>query len=216
MKRALFRDEKGQVGIGTLIVFIAMVLVAAIAATVLINTAGLLQQRAQTTGSEATQQTSTGVNVPTVTGNVTSSGGSYYVDWINFTLKLRPGSQNIDLNRTVIKYIDKKVSKLLTCNKTASGGETITDPGDVTWASQFVVTKVKDNDNSISSSSLVLNDKEDVVKIHINVSAFGGWSHGLPEGETATIKIIPPTGATTTWQAVIPESLAGKTKVDLS
>jgi archaellin len=193
-----------------------MVLVAAIAATVLINTAGLLQERAQTTGSEATEQTSTGVNVPTVTGHVTSSGGSYYVNWINFTVKLRPGSQNIDLNRTVIKYIDKKVSKLLTCNKTASGGTTITDAANVTWGSQFVVTEVKDDDNSISTSSLVLNSQEDVVKIYIKVSALGGWSNGLPEGETATIKIIPPTGATTTWQAVIPESLAGKTKVDLS
>ncbi|MXR20603.1 archaellin/type IV pilin N-terminal domain-containing protein, partial [Halobacterium bonnevillei] len=63
-------EERGQVGIGTLIVFIAMVLVAAIAAGVLINTAGVLQTQAEDTGQDSTDQVANNINVIGAVGEV--------------------------------------------------------------------------------------------------------------------------------------------------
>jgi len=64
------REDRGQVGIGTLIVFIAMVLVAAIAAGVLINTAGFLQSQAEATGQESTDLVSERIDVTSEVGMV--------------------------------------------------------------------------------------------------------------------------------------------------
>jgi len=209
-------DDRGQVGIGTLIVFIAMVLVAAIAAGVLINTAGMLQQRAETTGKQATEQTSTGLDVVAAYGNVTKNGTSRYVDFINLTVKARPGSLNIDLGNLTVVYIDEDSHGVLTCDVNSSGGRTVL--GTVDWGSNFVVTWIRDDDNSLKTngnSNPVMDSKEDTAKIHINVSSIRGDS-GLGEGKTATIRLIPTVGARTDFAVIVPESLYGKEKVDLA
>ena len=92
--KKLFRNKKGsESGIGTLIIFIAMILVAAIAAGVLIRTATSLQNKALLTGTRSKGQVSTGIKTLLVYGE--NGMTDYSIDHIFMKLKLHPGSDPI-------------------------------------------------------------------------------------------------------------------------
>src|SRR6056297_1029465 len=97
----LDEEERGQVGIGTLIVFIAMVLVAAIAAGVLINTAGFLQTQAEATGEDSTALVSERINVNSEVGIVAS--GADTLNELRIAVTGAPGADQIDLAETTLQ-----------------------------------------------------------------------------------------------------------------
>jgi len=97
------RSRRGAVGIGTLIVFIAMVLVAAVAAAVLINTSGFLQSRASSTGLQTTKQVANALSVVGVYGSFDST--THELQNLTIYVKVAPGSDPIDLSSNATKVL---------------------------------------------------------------------------------------------------------------
>ena len=83
------RNKKAEMAIGTLIIFIAMVLVAAIAAGVIIQTATALQNKALLTGERAKSQVGTGIQTILIYGE---DGSDKDLESFFIQLKLSPGS----------------------------------------------------------------------------------------------------------------------------
>ena len=87
--------EEGSIGIGAMIVFIALILVAAVASTIIIKTAEELQQNAEQTSSDTRKEISGKINI--IQALVNTSDGTD-VDSMVFTAKIASGSTNLLVN----------------------------------------------------------------------------------------------------------------------
>lgn len=118
----LSRNDRAEVGVGTLIIFIAAVLVAAVAAAVLINTSGSLQQRSAQTGQEATNEVSGNLILQRVYGQRDYTGGvmSDPVDNITLLFRLAPGAVPMDLTQLVVRYDDADAERILYWNDSSA------------------------------------------------------------------------------------------------
>jgi flagellin-like protein len=178
--------DRGQVGIGTLIVFIAMVLVAAIAAGVLINTAGFLQSQSEETGEQSSRQVTDRVEVISETGTVSSAK----IADVELTLKKAPGADDIDVSEATVRWIGPAGSSNVHSENEA-------------W-----------NLDAVSGSTTVLSDDTDVFKFTLDLGELP-IQNELDPGEAATLEFTTAAGATTSVAIRAPPSLSGENAVDL-
>lgn len=94
--------KKAEMGIGTLIIFIAMILVSAIAAGVLIRTSQSLQSKALDTGQRSKNQVSTNLQMLLLSIEDGSVGNS--VDRFYLKMKLAPASDPISFNKMLLEF----------------------------------------------------------------------------------------------------------------
>ncbi|MCK4995410.1 MAG: flagellin [Thermoplasmatales archaeon] len=178
----LFKYNSASIGIGALIVFIAIILVAGIAASVLIQTSTHLETRAAATGRETTSEVATGLAVFSIEAYAADSA-----DISKLAILVRPwaGSEKIDLIHTRIELSDATTKIILnytTTNFSKPNGLDDIFSADVypddnypyhhasnRDGTQYGILVLDDYDNSISATSPVMN-RGDKVYLCINTT----------------------------------------------
>ncbi|MEE2748146.1 MAG: hypothetical protein VX473_06760 [Candidatus Thermoplasmatota archaeon] len=90
--RYLNENESGAIGIGAMIIFIALILVAAVASTIIIKTAEELQQRAEATGDDTRDEISGKITLVGAYISDDTGGGATTADEITLIVQLSAGS----------------------------------------------------------------------------------------------------------------------------
>ena len=194
-------DDVGAIGIGAMIVFIAMVLVAGIAASVLVQTSNTVQIQALQTGQQTTREVASGLSVYEIAGQKGVSG----LQNLSVVVKPRAGSPDIDLNNTYILISDGLEKSLLRYGYEATlnlygdnpSGDYFSLISGLANCNQtlFGIAELQDYDNSMSLTNPVLN-RGDKAVLYIRCSdANGTFNREIPVRTEISGRVIPEVGS---------------------
>ena len=202
--------EAGSIGIGAMIVFIALILVAAVASTIIIKTAEELQQNAESTSDDTRKEISGKINVLQILVNGTTSADA--IDSIIVTAKVASGSMNVQV---------EDIDWVITCGGSTYGLITgnlgNTDPaGGVIDAPESINADYMDGSDYAATDELEagttfkfdINLDDDTADP--NVADGGACKDAGTAGETMEMKIIVDGGGTTILDLKIDSIASGK------
>jgi flagellin FlaB len=195
--RKIFDKDVGSIGIGAMIVFIAMVLVAGIAASVLIQTSTTLESQALSTGRETIHEVAGGISVFDVEGIVNTG-----LDGLAITVRARAGSPDIDLNETIIILSDGTTKVVLQYDYVDANhfnDSVDADDGKVfgflytdLTVEEFGIMVLEDADDSCSQYAPVINAGD---KVMLFVDAGTAFGAEIPERTDVFGFIYPEHGS---------------------
>jgi len=188
---------RGMMGIGTLIIFIAVILVAAIAASVMITTSGSLQQRSLITGSQAEEGVSSGVEA--ISLMATDGDTGHDLEDFELIVKLQSGSSSMNLNHTLVLFDTPSTTQSLDYGGTVADGVQAAD------TRTYAVTYVKEGPNYDTDYL----SRGDLIKIKFRCfdCTGSGDAGGVGENKQVRIKIIPLVGSTTPVEFTTPNAI---------
>jgi flagellin FlaB len=205
VKLHMKNDNRAQVGIGTLIIFIAMVLIAAVAASVLLQTSGVLQQKAQATGKQTVQEVSSNLAIAQVVGARSSSTSNDF-EHINVTVRVMAGSEGVDLAQTKLTLQNETVRLESIAYNTSAAAASLS-------SKEFYVVEMRDDDNSLDASTTtrtVINGG-DLVKIVLKP----GTDMTYAPREPLRLEVMPEFGAIVVNEMITPSSYGVKINIVL-
>ncbi|MBN2599274.1 MAG: hypothetical protein JXA75_01935 [Candidatus Thermoplasmatota archaeon] len=198
-------NEEAAVGIGTLIVFIAMILVAAIAASVIMQTAENLQQRAYAVGKQTIRDVSSGLRVIEVTGYTDVNKSK--IEYLAISITPRAGSLDIDLNKTLL-YLKLNNFSVLSLNLALKTSQ----PGYISLfhalnlselnATNYGVVAIHDRDDSIMKTNGMSTTDQAILLV--NLTAVLSETGGLLAGDVLEGTIVPDFGGSGIFVAQAP------------
>ena len=188
----IVNNKKGAQGIGTLIIFIALVLVAAVAAGVLIQTASSLQSKSLDVGRQSQEKITTDIEVVQVYAENTSDNFiNSSSDSITLVVRLGSGSSPVKLSDLLLKF------------DTSTGSQTLTSGAAIAnqllYSTNYVINGSDHQDGYLVSGDLA------------EFSFIVGNGTVISESESTTLRLIAKNGAVKPIDVTTPAAMVEAT-----